>query len=398
MSKQSFIVAGLGFGDEGKGTTVDALTKKFNAELVVRYNGGAQAAHNVIIDNGIHHTFAQFGSGTFHGAKTLLSKYVYVNPYSMLIEAKLLSDKGVNNPLNIVFVDENCLVTTIYHIYANRIKEFLRGGGKHGSCGMGIFETVNCPEKIYVKDIQNSDILIHKLSNIRKYYKELFIQQNFKNIKQIQSVYLTYTKMIHSDKVDDLNFIAVNFKKWYDQINILKSNELFTFIDNTQTVIFEGAQGILLDQDSKFFPNVTPSKTTTANAEEILKNCVLRDTKKIGVIRTYQTRHGAGPLPTETKSINFGYEEHNFSHPYQDNFRVGYLDLTLIRYAIDQNKGVDLLSITHTDKFPKGVVDVVVNYGSVSNLTYEEISNCLEIPISILSFGPKTNEKKFLTI
>lgn len=393
MSKQAFIVVGLGFGDEGKGTTVDALTKKYNAELVVRYNGGAQAAHNVITDNGIHHTFAQFGSGTFHGAKTLLSKYVYINPYSMLIEARSLRDKGINNPLSKVFIDENCLVTTIYHIYANRLKEFLRGGGRHGSCGMGIFETINCPEKIYVKDIQNPDILISKLSNIRIYYKELFSKQNFN--KQIKSIYLTYIRMISS--TEDLNFFATDFKNWYDQVNVLKSNDVITLINDSNTVIFEGAQGILLDQDSKFFPYVTPSKTTTHNALEILKDCDIRDTRQIGVIRTYQTRHGAGPLPTEITTGYFGgNEEHNFSHPYQDNFRVGYLDLPLTRYALEQNGNVDFLSITHADKFPEGVL-VCGDCGAIEKIKISDISEKLGIPIGILSYGPKTSDKTFVS-
>ena len=83
----AILVAGLGFGDEGKGSIVDALVRKHGAHTVVRYNGGAQAAHNVVDLDGRHHTFSQFGSGTFvPGTRTFLSRFMVVNPLGMLIE------------------------------------------------------------------------------------------------------------------------------------------------------------------------------------------------------------------------------------------------------------------------------------------------------------------------
>jgi adenylosuccinate synthase len=85
---RALIVVGLGFGDEGKGTTVDALVRQFKADIVVRYNGGAQAAHAVHTDLGMVHSFRQFGAGSFvPNVKTLLSDHMFVNPLSMLLEA-----------------------------------------------------------------------------------------------------------------------------------------------------------------------------------------------------------------------------------------------------------------------------------------------------------------------
>ena len=77
---RAILIADLGFGDSGKGTTVDHLARREGASAVVRYNGGAQAAHNVVTEEGLHHTFAQFGSGTFAGAKTHLSRCMMINP------------------------------------------------------------------------------------------------------------------------------------------------------------------------------------------------------------------------------------------------------------------------------------------------------------------------------
>ena len=130
------------YGDCGKGTTIDALARKYKSEWVIRFHGGAQAAHNVITPEGVHHTFAQFGSGTLAGAKTFLTRDVLINPNAMLREAEALATKGVAYPLNLMHVDEKAKITTPWHIALNRLREMSRGTGRHGSCGLGIGETM----------------------------------------------------------------------------------------------------------------------------------------------------------------------------------------------------------------------------------------------------------------
>ena len=113
---KTFIVVGLGFGDEGKGSVVDSLVRKYNARLVVRFNGGSQCAHNVVTPDGRHHAFRQFGSGTFvPGVATLLSKYMLVDPMAAVVEASLLADIGVPDAFNRLYVDERAFVVTPYH-------------------------------------------------------------------------------------------------------------------------------------------------------------------------------------------------------------------------------------------------------------------------------------------
>ena len=101
---QVLLLAGLGFGDEGKGTCTDWLVREHKSQLVVRYNGGSQAAHNVV-DGDKHHTFAQFGSGTLAGAKTYLSRFMLVEPLSLMREASALRDLGMWEPLSMMYVD-----------------------------------------------------------------------------------------------------------------------------------------------------------------------------------------------------------------------------------------------------------------------------------------------------
>ena len=140
MNPRAFIVTGLGFGDCGKGTVTDALTRRFDARLVVRFNGGAQAGHNVVLPDGRHHTFAQFGAGTFvEGVRTHLASHVVVHPTALAVEADYLARGGVPDALSRLTADPRCLVTTPFHQAAGRLRERLSG---HGTCGVGVGETM----------------------------------------------------------------------------------------------------------------------------------------------------------------------------------------------------------------------------------------------------------------
>lgn len=103
QSPRVYIVGGLLFGDEGKGTTVEYLVHKYGANLVVRYNGGPQAMHHIVkaADPTVWHCCAQFGAGSLINpkCKTLLSKYMLISPHTLLVEADFLADKGIANPL-----------------------------------------------------------------------------------------------------------------------------------------------------------------------------------------------------------------------------------------------------------------------------------------------------------
>src|SRR5262249_10547168 len=141
------IVAGLGYGDSGKGTVVDWLCSPLGSrpvQTVVRFNGGAQAAHNVLTRDGRHHAFAQFGAGTFTPrVRTHLSRFVLLDPLALAAEAAHLAIVGVPDALDRLTVDRDALLTTPYHPAANRARELARGNHRHGSCGMGIGETAS---------------------------------------------------------------------------------------------------------------------------------------------------------------------------------------------------------------------------------------------------------------
>jgi hypothetical protein len=121
---RGFIVIDLGFGDSGKGLLTDFLTRRTGAGLVVRYNGGAQAGHNVVTPDGTHHTFSQFGSGTFvPGVRTFLSRHVVLHPTALLVEREALESKGIRDAFERLRISEGARVITPYHQAANRVRE-----------------------------------------------------------------------------------------------------------------------------------------------------------------------------------------------------------------------------------------------------------------------------------
>ncbi len=134
---------GLGFGDCGKGLFTDALTRTLGAHTIVRFNGGAQAGHNVVLPDGRHHTFSQFGAGSFvEGTMTVLASPVVVHPSAILVEARALERVGLADAMTRLMIDGECRVTTPFHQAAGRLREYARGRAAHGTCGVGVGETV----------------------------------------------------------------------------------------------------------------------------------------------------------------------------------------------------------------------------------------------------------------
>ncbi len=289
--KKAFVVVGLGFGDESKGAWTSYLADKYNAELVVRYCGGSQCGHNVQLENGYRHTFSQFGAGTFSGAKTYLSKDVIINIPALKHEADSLVENGriiFYVLMNKLHVDPYCLVSTIFHQRANHIKEISRASDpnsidRHGSCGHGIGETRSYwlkygNDAIFASDLKNKNVLYHKLELLRQRY---LLDTNNKNFYDLTSF----------DEAENLYRIADKYLFNISGVDDIKF----------ETVIFEGAQGILLDEYYGFHPHTTWSTVTPHHALSLAKRLKIDDVKVFGATRTYTTRHGAGPFPSYNK-------------------------------------------------------------------------------------------------
>jgi adenylosuccinate synthase len=361
---KAVLTAGLGFGDEGKGSTIDYLARKLHREqrvsCVVRYNGGAQAAHNVVLPGGHQHTFAQFGSGFFAGVPTHLSRFMLVNPLSLWNEAEAL--KGyTSDPYVDLTIDREALVTNPFQVCVNRLKEIIRGGGRHGSCGMGIGETVAdslaAPEMaIRVGDIQDPETLLRKMrfsQELKLAQVELFLGGQSLTYKDPGYEYLATLREVGAAEVFAGRFME-HAKTWK-----LVDHTFLPMMLKQGTVLFEGAQGVLLDQNYGFHPHTTWSDTTFENAFKLLAglDCEI---ERLGIIRGYMTRHGAGPMPTETDCIPG--DAHNQFGQFQQDFRRGWFDRVLIKYALEVIGGVDSLVVTNLDKLPQQGIQYLTNY------------------------------------
>jgi len=277
--------------------------------LVIRFSGGHQAGHHVVINDKLSHVFANFGSGTLQGVDTYWSPYCTVDPVGIMTELAVLKSKGINPML---YVDGKCPVTTPFDKTENIT---INNQNKHGSCGVGFGQTIQREEDRYsllFSDIFSKSVFSIKLGLIKDcYYKHLTLGAS----------------------VFDFMKAAVELR---DSKNIKITNGVPNFsLDNDYSnYIFEGSQGLLLDQNIGFFPHVTRSNTGTKN---ILS--MGYDPYVYLVTRAYQTRHGNGPMTNErlTHNIKSNPVEQQVKGGVQGNFRIAPLDLDLLKYGIERD-------------------------------------------------------------
>lgn len=308
MQKVS-IVLGAGFGDEGKGNVVGALClKDKERSIVVRFGGGHQVGHTVYKKDGTKHVFSNFGAGTMFGVPTYWSKYCTFDPMGLKNECEALIAKGINPT---IFIDPEAMCVTPYDVVHNEQSEAIN---KHGSVGVGFGATVERNENNYhlnAVDLTSKKVFETKYKAIKDYY---YSQENSALEKEFyDAVEWFYTS-------SSIHIRHINILKYYDNI------------------IFEGHQGILLDQDYGFFPHVTRASTTSKNVWKILEQIENESTPDIYyVTRAYHTRHGNGFLPNEdlkTPKLKNTEIESNKTNFFQGDFRTAILDMDMLWHAI----------------------------------------------------------------
>lgn len=354
QTRQAILIADLGFGDAGKGSITDYLTRELSAHTVVRYNGGPQAAHTVVTTDGRHHTFSQFGSGTLlPSTKTLLSRFMLINPLNMLKEERHLCTLGVTDALPRMLIDRRALVITPFQRAINRLREIARADNRHGSCGEGVGECMSDAlsygnDVLRAGDLQDRATLNKKLRFLQAAKREelntlLHLLPNTEPVRRECSVFTDPNTL--ADCTDVYHYFS-------DAVTLVDETAIQTLFAQPGTILFEGAQGVLLDENYGFAPYTTWSTTTFANAETLLhEHNYPGDVTRLGLLRAYATRHGAGPFPSEDRSLTLSIpDQHNNWNDWQRTFRVGYFDLVMARYAKDVLGKLDYLALTNIDR------------------------------------------------
>lgn len=397
------IVTGLGFGDEGKGTIVDSLSHNLRKRwiglegtvTVVRHNGGSQAGHNVVTDTGLHHTFSQFGAGSLQGAYTHLSRFMLVNPFNMLRERAHLDELSriAWGPgwVPMPSVDPRALIITPLHRAANRLRELARGDGRHGSCGEGIGETVSyalAHDPLRVQHLEDRSTMLDYLHALRDFFVDELVNLDDS----------LWSLIVSSEGT--LSGYADEYERWFRTVAVERDEVV---LRETHHLIFEGAQGVLLDETYGFAPHTTWSNTTSANARTLLDEIGWEGpVLSLGVTRSYMTRHGVGPFRTEAPI--FMPEPHNDDGFWQGAFRQGWLDLPLLRYALDSDRAaggnINALAVTHVDRIDKHWKcargdDGDPGYETVGYDLIGVIRDDLNLPVAVTSIGPVAQDKRW---
>lgn len=227
-------------------------------QVVIRFNGGQQAGHTVVLKNGTRHVFSNFGSGTLRGIPTYWSAYCSFSPRYILEELSLLPTTPT------LYLDPACPVTTHYDVLYNRALELSRGENRYGSCGVGFGATIDRHKqrrlRLTVTDILSPKVVYRKLQQIRAYYQDKLLPDT------------GYDFSLFDHDQEDAQLMA---DIW--QLALLKKEKIIQVVGATEIFrkriwreyIFEGAQGIQLDQSFGRAPYITKSNTTSQNA----KNC-----------------------------------------------------------------------------------------------------------------------------
>lgn len=319
-------VIGANFGDEGKGLVTDYLCAKEGAGVVVRFNGGAQAGHTVVLQTGERHVFSHFGSGTMYGTPTFLSRFFVCNPLLFADEADRLPVRAI------VYADPDCLVTTFADMLVNQRIESERGENRHGSCGVGFNQTICRHEHIplTMRDLWDRPKAVGGI------------------VRQICAAYLPGSEP--EEAIED--FVAACRRI----ATVVRPASIANFRDP----VFEGAQGLLLDQRHRaYFPYLTRSNTGIRNVLRLCEDGGWDHVHAYYVSRSYLTRHGAGPLPDEDPSMVFA-DDTNIEHPFQGRLRFAPLAYDSLRARIANDySGRSSLVMTHCDQLdPPGGADL----------------------------------------
>ncbi|MCA1909000.1 MAG: adenylosuccinate synthase [Magnetospirillum sp.] len=327
-------VVGAQWGDEGKGKVVDWLSER--ADVVVRFQGGHNAGHTLVI-NGVTYKLSLLPSGVVRGKLSIIGNGVVVDPWALLDEIKRISDQGVNITPDVLKIAENACLILPLHGHLDRAREEASGAAKIGTTGRGIgpaYEDRVGRRAIRVCDLADDRVLEAKLDKLMTHHNALLAglgaqpldaQEVLRQIKDVAPKILPYADVVWQ-RLDEIRHTR-------------------------KRVLFEGAQGAMLDVDHGTYPFVTSSSTVSGNAGTGSGVGPGQVGYVLGICKAYTTRVGAGPFPTEQDNEIghlIGDRGHEFGTVTGRRRRCGWFDAVLVRQAMKVG-GVNGIALTKLD-------------------------------------------------
>jgi len=353
LADRAVALVDLGFGDAGKGKFTDAWVRARAAHTVVRFNGGAQAGHNVVLPDGRHHTFSQWGAGSFvPGVATVLAAPVVVHPGALLQEAAALARVGMADAWARLLIDARCRVTTPFLQAAGRLRERARGTAAHGSCGVGFGETVALSLTAPALGLHYADLAQPARALARLREQQAWLRAAW---PEAPNAAAAADWAVLADEGLAERWLVQAHEAWRRAPG-RPPDVIAQRLRRPGALVFEGAQGVLLDEEHGFHPHTTWSRVTPDAADAVLAELGVRaNVQHLGLVRSYLTRHGAGPFPTADTALDALPEPHNADDGWQGRFRRGHPDALLLRHAAAACGRLDGLCVSHLDALPAGL-------------------------------------------
>jgi adenylosuccinate synthase len=358
---KNVVILGTQWGDEGKGKVVDLLTEDVAA--VVRFQGGHNAGHTLVID-GKKTVLHLIPSGILRdGVQCIIGNGVVLSPAALQKEVKELEEQGVP-AVERLKVSPACPLILPYHIAMDQAREIAKGDKKIGTTGRGIgpaYEDKVARRAIRVADILDKERFAEKLKEVLAYYN--FMLESFYKVEPVSF-----------DEVYEEGLKMAEFLRPMVADTITLLHDLRKAGKN---IMFEGAQGSLLDVDHGTYPYVTSSNTTAGGAPAGTGFGPLYLDYVLGITKAYTTRVGAGPFPTELDCENgqrLGKRGHEFGATTGRQRRCGWFDAMVLRHAVQINSisGICLTKLDVLDGFE--TIKVCVGY---QNANGESVSGSL---------------------
>ncbi len=360
-------VVGSQWGDEGKGKIVDWLSSE--ADIVVRFQGGHNAGHTLVIDKKVFKLRLLPSGIVREGKISILGNGVVIDPWALLAEISEIKKKGIEvNPSNFM-ISESASLILPFHQEMDEIREIAAGKGKIGTTKRGIgpcYEDKVGRRSIRVMDLRSKTNLDKRLETVLLHHNAIR-----KGLKK---------KIFKKDEIKNkLLKIAPSILKFAQPVWL----KLDQYKKERKKILFEGAQGILLDVDHGTYPYVTSSNTVPASAATGTGLGPDKIGYILGITKAYTTRVGSGPFPTELKDKigeRLGKRGNEFGTVTARKRRCGWFDAVLVRQTI-KISGINAIALTKLD-----VLD-----------DFDEIKVCIQYELNgkKLNYLPTITEDQF---